>query len=532
MKSYALLFASSFLLALGFTPLVRRLALGWGAVDLPDETRRIHQEPTARLGGLAIFAASLICFVAVPLLNNIVSQSLSNNWDALSILFVPATMIFLLGVYDDFRGLSAPVKLGVQILAAAFLYSNGFTIKAISLPFGASLEFPLWLGFPLTALWIVGVTNAFNLIDGIDGLAAGASVFALLTLFVSSLMQGHPEVCLVSIILVGAVLGFLRYNFNPATIFLGDSGSLFLGFMCAALSLTTAQKGSTIVAVAIPVVAFGLPITEAWLSITRRFLTGTPLFQSDRRHIHHMLLERGLSQRQAVSLLYLVCGFFSLFGILLLNPQRNATALIFLVLAVGIFVGVRHLRYDEFSEVGRQLKQGYGFRRRDVAFNLRVRQASASLRAAHSYEELSQALNQFFAVNEFAYALLEVYSTRQAGANVVLPEASEQQFLAQRHLPNAVEWTWSWQNDETALAAVQTSPQFWSLRVPLAGEQGQALGAISFYRDIDAGLPVDLTGICGELRAELSAVLERLRAPECHELLIEPASLQFSLSHK
>ena len=289
MRSYLILFSLALLLTLGLTPLVRRWALIWGAVDWPDGGRRIHARPTPRLGGLAIYLAFLATLGIAPWLGTLVSQNLLNGWQKVGVVLVVGTLIFALGVYDDFFGANATIKILVQLIAAALLYSYGFRISVLSSPFGGGWELPVWLSFPLTALWIVGITNAFNLIDGIDGLAAGASAFALLSLFLCSLAQSHPEVSLISIILVGAVIGFLRYNFNPATIFLGDSGSLMLGFMAAVLSLVSAQKSPTLIAIAIPLVSFGLPVAEVGISLSRRFLSGAPLFQGDRRHIHHML---------------------------------------------------------------------------------------------------------------------------------------------------------------------------------------------------------------------------------------------------
>jgi UDP-GlcNAc:undecaprenyl-phosphate/decaprenyl-phosphate GlcNAc-1-phosphate transferase len=517
MKSYFLLFTLSLLLALLLTPLVRRWAVQWGAVDLPDERRRIHERPTPRLGGLAVFLAALSALAIVPWLNNILSQNMSSRWSSLGLLVAPAVLVFLLGVLDDFRGLNALVKTSVEVLAAGLLYTSGFGINSISLPFGGSWEFPLWLSFPLTALWVVGITNAFNLIDGIDGLAAGASIFALLTLFITSLMNGHTDICVVSIVLIGAVMGFLRYNFNPASIFLGDSGALFLGFMCAALSLISAQKSSTIIAVAIPLVSFGFPITEVGLSMVRRFLSGAPIFQSDRRHIHHMLLKRGLNQRQAAILLYGVCALFSLFGIMLLSPGRNRLALIFGIIGVCLIFGVQHLRYAEFGILSDHFKRGVKLRRRAVAIDLQLRQAADSLHQVNNYSELSATLNQLFATSEFDCVLLEVYhqAPRTPGLQAELPAhtglTGGNGHTSLRPAPNRVEWSWNWQNEKMELAEVLSSPHFWSLRVPLADGQGGPLGAVTFFRHVLASdLAVDLTKICGAIRQELSAALERI----------------------
>ncbi len=542
MKSYFLLFTLPLLLTLLVTPLVRKLALKWGAVDVPDNDRRIHKQITPRLGGLGIFFSFALTLAFVPLLNNLVSQGVDQRWQSLEALLLPAAIIFLLGVYDDFHGLNAVVKISVEVLAAAILYGQGFGINALSIPFGAAWELPMWLSFPLTALWVVGITNAFNLIDGIDGLAAGAAVFAMLSLFITSLLQGHTEICVVSLIIAGAVMGFLRYNFNPASIFLGDSGSLFLGFMCASLSLVSAQKSSTIIAVAIPLVSFGLPIVEAGLSLTRRLASGAPIFQSDRRHIHHMLLERGLNQRQVAILLYAVCALFSLFGIMLLNPGRNNIALVFGILGVCIVLGVQHLRYEEFGALGHQLRRGMRIRHRALAVDLQIQHAAAELQRVANFDELSNALNQLFTTSEFDCVLLEVHhrpARAGLGAEAAHPHGFSHGGVSalhqpSRHAPQRVEWSWNWQSEKIELAEVLASPHFWSLRVPLASAKGQSLGAVTFFRHVMAGdLAVDLTRICGGLRDELSAAIERLETVDQPELERQPlraTAAQFSFS--
>ncbi|MGH9842627.1 MAG: glycosyltransferase family 4 protein, partial [Blastocatellia bacterium] len=398
MRSYVTLFTISFVIALLITPFVRRKAAQWGAVAIPDDGRHIHARPTPRLGGVAIYLAFIVTLLCVPFLGNMVSDMFREDLPKHLALLAPATLMFLFGIYDDFRGSSAPLKIAVQTLAAGVVYASGYGIENLSLPFatdGSWRHLPVWLSFPLTALWIIGITNAFNLIDGIDGLAAGASVFALLSILVFSIAQGNPEISLIAVVLVGAVLGFLRYNFNPATIFMGDSGSLFLGFMAAVLSLVGSQKGSTIVAIAIPLVSFGLPVTEAGLSLVRRFLGGQPLLRGDRGHIHHRLLDRGLTQRQAAILLYAVSALFALFGLMLLNPQRNLAALVFFVLGVGILFGVQHLRYAEFSELGNQIKQigqDVSRRRRTLAAGVRMRRAGGELGSAESLDQLFASL--------------------------------------------------------------------------------------------------------------------------------------------
>jgi len=513
MRSYTLLFSISLALALGLTPLVRRWAVRWGAVDWPDDQRRIHTRPTPRLGGVAIYVAFLLTLLLVPLPGNLVSRNLSEHWGTVGALLLASTLIFAVGVYDDFRGSSAPLKILVQVIAAAILYNCDLRISVLSSPWGGSWELPQWLSFPLTALWVVGITNAFNLIDGIDGLAAGASAFALLSLFVCSMMQGHPEVSLLSIVLIGATLGFLRYNFNPATIFLGDSGSLLLGFMAASLSLVSAQKSATLVAIAIPLVSFGLPVAEVWISLSRRLLSGAPLFKGDRRHIHHMLLQRGLTQRQAAILLYGICALFSLFGLMLLNPQRNATALIFFVLGVGAVLGVHHLGYAEFDALGRHIKQGVVRRRRALAVSVRTRCASADLRHAQNVEQLLEMLVEWCRAQNFDGISLEVKHSWQdwssipepAGKFVITPDTGD------------IAWVWRWSGADGSLADLSASSGFWSLRVPLTDKDAEILGAITCYCNLSSHT-ADLAQICGVLREDLSAALVRLRQQHCPAL--------------
>ncbi|HWQ35559.1 MAG TPA: MraY family glycosyltransferase [Blastocatellia bacterium] len=508
MRSYILLFAVSLICAFIITPFVRRKAIHWGAVDVPGG-RRIHQRPTPRLGGIAIFLSSVLALLLVPLFGNMVSDTFRNSRLELIAIFIPAALVFLLGVYDDLRGISATAKMAGQALAAAMVYFLGFRIDLLSIPLvGGIWDLPVGFEFALTVLWIVGITNAFNLIDGIDGLAAGASVFALLSILIFSIAQGNPEISLVAVVLVGSVIGFLRYNFNPATIFLGDSGSLFLGFMAAVLSLVGSQKGSTIVAIAIPLVSFGLPVMETGLSIVRRFLSGTPLFGSDRGHIHHMLLRRGFNQRQVVILLYGVCALFSLFGLMLLNPARHLGALVFFVLGVGIVFGVQHLRYAEFSELGSQIRQGVARRRRALAVNVRVLKTSSDLNEARCLDDFFRALGEMLAVNEFDCAILEVSTTRYPAHRLVTGANGFVDSLPTRDDSQII---WTWERGDTPLEEVLESDQFWTLRLPLTDEQGNGLGAMTFYRCLLDGEPaIDLKNLCGPLQRELSSALECL----------------------
>lgn len=503
MRSYVTLFTLSFVTALLVTPLVRRKATQWGAVAVPDNGRHIHAQPTPRLGGVAIYIAFIAALLCMPFLGNMVSDIFRANLPNLLTLLVPATLIFLFGIYDDFHSASATQKVIVQTIAAAMIFAGGFRIENLSSPFGGIWHFPIWLSFAVTVLWVIGLTNAFNLIDGIDGLTAGASVFALISILVFSVAQENPQISQLAIVLIGAVMGFLRFNFNPATIFLGDSGSLFLGFMVAVLSLAGSQKGSTIVAIAIPLISFGLPVTEVGVSLVRRFLSGQPLLAGDRGHIHHRLLQQGFSQRQAVILLYTVCALFSLFGIMLLNPKQELAALVFFVLGVGIVFGVQRLRYAEFSELSDQIKRSVTRGRRTLAVNVRVRRTSEDLTKVQTAAQLFATLERMLETDEFDCAELELRN------DWLFPIRASNLDETSR-----VIWTWKRQDQKSEEEFYSDQnlqySQRWVLGVPLTDEQGNGIGKIIFYRTLSAPAPaVDLKHLCGGFQRELSAALIR-----------------------
>ena len=302
-------------------------------------------------------------------------------------------------MYDDIRGAGPYFKFTVQGLAATMLFVGGLRIVNIPVIFGDH-QLPWFVGLPFTVLWVLAITNAFNLIDGLDGLAAGSALFSTLVAFVVALLNGPSLVTVMTIALAGAILGFLRFNFNPATIFLGDSGSLFIGFMLSALALEGAQKAPTIVAVAIPVVSFGLPILETSLSIVRRLISGRPVFTADREHIHHKLLQHGMTHRQVVILLYGVSAVFAMLSLFLLWPTGSSLGLVLAVLGIGIWIGVQHLGYLEFGELARvahrTLNQPQIF-----VNNLAIRRATEELKVARDYDQVRRILVAAFGSNDF-----------------------------------------------------------------------------------------------------------------------------------
>lgn len=352
------------------------------------------------MGGVAIYG-SFALSIGVALLANALHPGLvpeSSQKALLAILF-PGTLILALGVYDDIRSLSPYTKFAVQALAASMLYAGGLRIDALPVFFGLR-HLGFAIGLPLTILWVIAITNAFNLLDGLDGLAAGSALFSTIVVFAVAVFSQRALVSLLSIALAGAILGFLRFNFNPATIFLGDCGSLFIGFMLSALALQGAQKSPTVIAVAIPVVSFGLPILDTALSVLRRWISGKPLFVADREHIHHKLLDRGLSHRQVVIVLYAVSALFALVSLLLLWPGGPALGVILAVLGTGIWFGVQQLGYLEFGEI-RRVAQRTMEQRSIFVNNLSIRRATEELKGTRDYAQVCRILESAFSSNDF-----------------------------------------------------------------------------------------------------------------------------------
>ncbi len=388
--SYLIFFLASAALCLILTRQVRNHAIKHGWVQAPSLDRHIHPKPVPRLGGVAIYLSVLVVALIglfVPKLTG-VTQALPSR-EAFGLL-APATLIFLLGVYDDLRPVGAYLKFGVQALAAVLLYIGGHGIQQFHLLSNGPLR--TIVALPLTVLWVLLITNAFNLIDGLDGLAAGSAFFSALVLFVVSLSGSISLVTFLSTALAGAILGFMRYNFYPASIFMGDSGSLFIGFMLSALALSGLQKASMMIAVAIPVLCFGLPILDVVLAVMRRFLRGQPVFSADGEHIHHRLLKQGLSQRQAVSILYATSAGFGLLSLALLHDEKNIT-LVLVIMGIGVWAGVQQLRYVEAAELEDFLHRTLQ-KKRMLANNLNVRRGIESLTSCNDFRGICKVLEE------------------------------------------------------------------------------------------------------------------------------------------
>src|SRR6266853_1327233 len=404
MKTYFALFLISAATSLTLTPLLRRFCERYRLVDEPLDKRRVHVKAVPRLGGVAIFLSLLVPLSVLLLLNNLLTQTLRPDRRGIVVFLVCGFLVLLLGVYDDLSGANAKVKFAGLTGVAILFYALGGRIVTLSIPFVGGVTLHPILGFLLTLIWIVGIANAFNLIDGVDGLASGSALFSSLVLLGVALSQGRPVVAVIALALTGALAGFLRYNFNPASIFLGDSGSLFVGFALAALSVQGSQKASTAVAVAIPIIAFGVPVFDTGVAVARRFLSGKPIFQGDREHIHHMLLERGWSQRRVALVLYGVSALFGLSAMLFVNSGNGLTAVVLGVVGVAVVLALGRLRYHEVDELRASVKRNIGERRLRVANNLRMRRACRAVSSASTLDELFDGVLEVLEMGTFAYA--------------------------------------------------------------------------------------------------------------------------------
>ena len=341
MTTYLAAFFLSTLICAVVTPLVLRLAIRRGWYDMPDD-RKVHVRPTPRIGGIAIVLAFFAPITGLLLVDSGVGDTLKSDANHIIGLFAGGLSIAALGLFDDIRGADAKQKLFVQIGVAAMMFSFGYKIDIISNPFGGTID----LGFaalPLTVLWYIGVINAVNLIDGLDGLAAGVALIAVSTLAVIALLGGNQIPVLFCCGLGGALVGFLFYNFNPARIFMGDTGSMFLGFVLATLSISASLKGPTTVALVVPLLALGVPTLDTLLAMARRIRNRRPIFSADREHIHHQLLASGLTTRQAVLLLYVIAILFGLSAIVMRVTSNMGAGLVLLAVALLTFVLLRLL---------------------------------------------------------------------------------------------------------------------------------------------------------------------------------------------
>ncbi len=340
------------------TPVLIRLCTRWGILDIPRGPRSVHEEPVPTMGGVAVYVSFFLPFLLLLFYNNIISKAFLLNREILIGLFVSGSIIFGIGVYDDIKGVKPFMKLLFQCLAAVIIYFFGFKIAVVSNPFGQPFELGIY-SLPFTILWIVGVTKAINLIDGIDGLAAGVTLFTSIAILFIAIGMGNIYTITFASALAGGMLGVLRYNFPPAKIFLGDSGSMFLGFVLGAVAIHGSQKGATAIALLIPIIVLGLPLIDTMLAMVRRLLRGVPISAGDRQHIHHILVKTGLTKRQVVFWLYGLCVLFGIVAlfIVVMRNQFAAGVLGIMFLAAMVLYWVQRLGYFNIVQMQQGIKE-------------------------------------------------------------------------------------------------------------------------------------------------------------------------------
>ena len=488
---YVVGFFAAVIGSLALTPLVRGMARRYSLFDPVDE-RKVHARQIPRIGGVAIFVTVMVTLAVLWGFSRDVEWGDAGR---LSVILAGATAIHLLGLWDDLRPMPARMKFLGQILIAIAVYLAGVRVELLSVPIGgaATVELNAAVGALVTVVWLVGITNAFNLIDGLDGLASGAALFALTTMFVVASIYGQTGAAFVTLVLAGATLGFLFFNFHPASIFLGDSGSLFLGFMLAGIGLLSSQKSPTMVALAIPLVSLGLPVLDTALAIFRRFLGGRPIFSADRGHIHHRLLSLGHSPRKVALLLYGACAVLAL-GAMLMVRQAAFIALVLLVVGLGVGLAVQRLRFHEFEEFGRLLRKG--LRGRDVVGRgVRIREATIQLASINDLSEIFRLLERTFAQDQFARSEVRLRRTFLAPDVRVSDRRGDDEFAV---------WTW---NPNGATAA-----DWWEIRLPLLDTVGGRIGSLVLWQHSRASETAlsHFHTIAGQLREQVERKIQDL----------------------
>lgn len=456
----------AFLLSLFLTPLVRDAFLRMGLVDHPDKVRKHHIHPVPRVGGIAIAISYVAALGVGMVLPFSYSSELARSFPEAWKLLPAAAIIFVIGLFDDLWGLSPLSKLAGQILAASVAYGAGVQVQ-----FMPEHPWSAWWSFPLTVIWLVGCTNALNLIDGLDGLAAGVGLFAAITSLLAALLHQNLSLVLVTMPLAGCLLGFLRYNFNPASVFLGDCGSLLVGFLLGSFGALWSQKSATLLGMTAPLMAVAIPLLDTSLSIVRRFLRHQPIFKADREHIHHRLLDRGLTPRQVALIMYGISSLAAGLSLLQSAVQNQFGGLVIILFVTAAWIGIQNLGYVEFGFARQMFFKGTF--RRIIDAQTRVQRFEDALSSADTLDELWSVL---------------VSGGRDFGFRTVRAHLSgrvmEEKFI-----------------DDACDAC-------WQLRIPLVDNQ-----YVNFQRDFQAELsPMILGTLVRVIQASVNTKLQDLAA--------------------
>jgi len=361
MKTYLCVYFGSAFLALLITPIIIWLGHRIKAFDRPG-VRSVHSRPIPRIGGVAIVVSTVCLVLTVLILQNLISEAFREILPQVVVLFSAATFIFLVGLIDDIKGLRARVKFLAELAAAIVVCAVGIRIQSVAVADWLTINFG-WLSWPLTLLWIVGITNAVNLSDGLDGMAAGISAVACGIIAILAIYSGQVVMAVLMLALLGSLTGFLFFNFNPAKVFLGDCGSLFLGFIIAASSVMCSTKSHALVGLALPVLVLGIPIFDTLFSMLRRFLERRSMFAPDRSHFHHRLLDLGLKQRHVVIVIYAVTLLAAGLGMFMMVTRNIDSLVIFLCVLLLLLLVFRVVGSVRLRETITGLKQKYAVTR-------------------------------------------------------------------------------------------------------------------------------------------------------------------------
>lgn len=450
---------AAFGLTVALVPIITRMSIKYHWLDMPD-ARRVHTKPVPRLGGVAIFVATFLVGAVMMAIGAARGTVKLAYPDLLPGVVIGATIIFLTGLFDDLKGIKPNAKLVAQTVAAMSVVAFGFKIESIALTPGT---FTLSLGvlaLPITVLWIVGMTNAFNFIDGVDGLAGTVALIALVTSIGVDLYLHDFRALFITVAMLGAVLGFLRFNSNPASIFLGDSGSMTLGFFLSIRLVIASTGPQGHLYFLVPLFALAFPLLDTFIAIARRWLRGHPFSRADGRHIHHQLLALGLSTRRTVETLGLFFAGVAALGISVTfaPPQftfafmLGAAALLF----TSVFYGARWLRYGEFSELGASIASVVRNARVVVQEKIRANEIADRIRNAKTLEEVRVALDDL--VDE-----VRVLDVELVAGDVHVHGPERQQISPKDQLPVRLDYPFAWDTEggvrEVILRLWSTRPQ-------------------------------------------------------------------------
>jgi len=483
MTTLLAIFLIALSLSLVATPIAKWLGERLGALDIPDE-RKVHQKPIPRNGGLAIVFTFFVTLGVMSFFNTDISNQLQMT-RTMTFLFLGSIIAFGTGLFDDFKHLGAYLKFSFQILAATVAFMGGVRIEFFHL--GTFYIQAGILSYFITVFWFVFIINAINLIDGLDGLAAGITFFACIVLVVLSVIQENYLTAILFTALSGSVLGFLRYNFNPASIFMGDGGSYFLGYTIAGLSIVGAVKSQLGAALLIPLVALGVPIFDTLISPLRRFMLGQSLFKPDKGHVHHRLIEKGLSARRSVLIIYGISICLCILSILLVNIRNEQAGLFLIILGSISIVFIRKIGYFDYFATDkiygwfRDVTDEAGFTRDRRTFLSLQLEITNSKELNTLWGKICNALDRMefdMAQWHIHGAIKEMHSEADL-TKVCIPVLDTNNSC---EMKQPFEWVWVRHSFDSEKDI--TRPSIFKIELPLLTDQFQSLGTLWLIKDL------------------------------------------------